>query len=118
MDGETRTGRPSDAVTPAAKLRRAQRLTKKAKHLQVVGMDGKTRPAGPSGDPRTSEKKTPEYVDTATLLNELVKGMTVMVKALGALRSSVERLEEKIDALDEEVSFLSEVVLVPPQEQK
>lgn len=115
MDGETRTGRPSDAV----KLRRTQRLATKAKHLQVVDTDGKTRAAGPKGDPRTSDsQKTPEYVDTATLLAELVKGMTLMAKALGAVRDSVERLEEKIDALDEEVSFLSEVALIPPPPEK
>ena len=116
MDGETRTGRSSDHV----KLRRHQRLAAKAKHLQVIDpKTGKARQVGPSGDPRTSPKdaKAPEYVDTATLLNELVKGMTVMVKALGTLRASVERLEEKIDALDEEVSFLSEVTLVPPPKE-
>lgn len=94
--------------------RRKIRLAQKAKHLSVVAGDGTKRPAV---NPAHAEEKAkaPEYVDTAVLLTELVKGISLVVQGLGSLNRAVKALDEKVDCLSEEVEFLSQVTLAPPR---
>jgi hypothetical protein len=94
--------------------RRKIRLAQKAKHLSVVDGDGTKRPAAKAQE-STPAKSAPEYVDTAVLLTELVKGISLVVQGLGSLNRAVKALDEKVDCLSEEVEFLSQVTLAPPR---